>query len=272
MAYNGRASSVVVSGEPVVRPRSEIKFGDDDIRFAPSGELDFELEVGVYVAGSNALSECIPIGDAAAHIFGLCLLNDWSARDIQRWESFPLGPFLGKTFCTTVSPWIVTAEALAPFRVAAATRAASDPAPLPHLQDASDQAEGCFDIALTAAIHTAAMRERNTAPDVITRSNFKDLYWTCAQMIAHHTANGCNLKPGDLLGSGTVSGPSAEGRACLLELSAGGKQPLTLGGGEMRAWLEDGDELIIRGRAARDGFVPIGFGECRARILPAVAD
>ena len=269
MAYNGRASSVVISDTPVIRPCGQKMRGNGDVEFAPTRSLDYELEAGIYIGAGNALGQPIPLRAAPEHIFGLCLLNDWSARDIQRWESFPLGPFLGKSFCTTISPWIVTSEALAPFRVAAAARAKDDPACQAYLQDAADRAEGAFDIELSATIQTAAMRSHAQAPARITLTNLKTLYWTAAQMIAHHTSNGCNLQPGDLLGTGTTSGPTDESRACMLELTAGGKQPLKLPDGETRAWLEDGDEVAFHGHAHRDGFVPIGFGACRARIAPA---
>ncbi len=271
MAYNGRTSSVVISDTPVIRPRGQKKRGNGDVEFAPTRALDYELEAGIYIGAGNALGQPIPLRAAPEHIFGLCLLNDWSARDIQRWESFPLGPFLGKSFCTTISPWIVTSEALAPFRVPAVARAKDDPAAQAYLQDATDQAEGAFDIELSATIQTAAMRSKGQTPARITLTNLKTLYWTAAQMIAHHTCNGCNLQPGDLLGTGTTSGPTDESRACMLELTAGGKQPLKLPDGETRSWLEDGDEIAFHGRAKRDGFVPIGFGACRARIAPALS-
>ena len=271
MAYNSRASSVAVSGQEVVRPRGQLRRGDSEVAFGPTEALDFELEVGAYVGAGNALGRPIPVSDAGEHIFGLCLLNDWSSRDIQRWESFPLGPFLGKSFCTTVSPWVITAEALAPFRIPQPPRGQGDPQPLAYLLDDDDQARGAFDIELTATIQTQAMRARGEAPFTMTRTNLNTLYWTFAQMIAHHTSNGCNLQPGDLIGSGTVSGPADEGRACMLESTSGGKQPLALPNGETRAWLQDGDELALHGRATRRDFVAIGFGECRARIAAAAS-
>jgi fumarylacetoacetase len=272
MAYNGRASSVVVSGAPVIRPRGQQRHSDGEVLFAPTRALDYELEAGIYIGAGNALGTSIPLRAASGHIFGLCLLNDWSSRDIQRWESFPLGPFLGKSFCTTISPWIVTSEALAPFRVAAAARAKDDPAPQPYLQDTADQVAGGFDIELIATIQTAAMRSNGQAPVQITHTNLSTLYWTAAQLIAHHASNGCNLRPGDLLGTGTTSGPTDESRACMLELASGGKDPIRLPNGETRAWLEDGDEVVLHGRAKRKGFVPIGFGACRARIEPASSE
>ena len=269
MAYNGRTSSVVIGDTPVIRPRGQKMRGKGEVEFAPTRSLDFELEAGIFIGAGNALGQPIPLRAAPEHIFGLCLLNDWSARDIQRWESFPLGPFLGKSFCTSISSWIVTSEALAPFRGPVAARAKDDPVPQNYLQDAADRAEGAFDIELSATIQTPAMRSKRQAPARITLTNLNTLYWTAAQMIAHHTSNGCNLQPGDLLGTGTTSGPTDESRACMLELTAGGKQPLKLPDGETRAWLEDGDEIAFHGRAHRDGFVPIGFGACRARIAPA---
>jgi fumarylacetoacetase len=269
LAYHGRASSIAVSDTPVIRPRGQYKH-DGEVKFAPTRTLDFELELGIYIGTGNAPGRPIPLSAAAEHIFGFCLLNDWSARDIQRWESFPLGPFLGKSFCTTISPWIVTSEALTPFRVAAPERDKDDPALLAYLHDPTDQTQGGFDIELIATLETAEMRSKGEAPARITRTHLSALYWTCAQMIAHHTSNGCNLQPGDLLATGTTSGPADENRACMLELTAGGKQPLKLPNGGTRAWLEDGDTLAFHGRATRGGFVSIGFGECRARIEPAL--
>ena len=271
MAYNGRASSIVASGVPVIRPQGQQGRSNGASAFAPSRMLDYELEVGIYVGAGNELGHPIPLHEARDRIFGLCLLNDWSARDIQRFESFPLGPFLGKCFATSVSPWIVTTEALAPFRVSSRKRTADDPPLHDHLSDARDQTEGGFDIALTAALETPAMRAKGDAPAPITRTNLNALYWSCAQMITHHASNGCNLEPGDLLGTGTLSGPTDESRACMLELTTGGKQPLTLPNGENRNWLEDGDAVVFNGRCNRDGAVSIGFGECRAEIAPALA-
>jgi fumarylacetoacetase len=271
MAYNGRASSVVVSGTPVIRPCGQQKRRDSDVQFSATRALDYELEVGIFIGAGNPMGMPIALPAAPKHIFGLCLLNDWSARDIQHWESSPLGPFLGKSFCTTISPWIITSEALAPFRAPASARAVDDPVPQAYLHGAIDQAEGGFDIELTATIQTTAMRSNGQAPVPITHTNLDALYWTAAQMIAHHTSNGCNLRPGDLLGSGTISGPADESRACMLELTSGGKEVLRLPSDETRAWLEDGDEIVLRGRANRKGFVPIGFGECRARIEPTLS-
>lgn len=269
MAYNGRASSIVASGVPVVRPHGQQGRKDGGSSFGPTRMLDYELEVGIYVGQGNPLGRPIPLREAREQMFGLCLLNDWSARDIQRFESFPLGPFLGKCFATTISPWIVTAEALAPFRVPARTRDAGDPPLQDYLNDSGDRSDGGFDIALTASLQTATMRAKGQAPAPITLTNLNALYWSCAQMITHHASNGCNLQPGDLLGTGTLSGPVDDSRACMLELTTGGKQPLTLPNGEQRAWLEDGDAVVFHGRCNRDGFVTIGFGECRGEIAPA---
>jgi fumarylacetoacetase len=271
MAYNGRASSVVVSGRPVIRPQGQQGRKDGGSAFGPSRMLDYELEIGIYVGAGNELGHPISLREARDQIFGLCLLNDWSARDIQRFESFPLGPFLGKCFCTSVSPWIVTTEALAPFRVPARVRDADDPPLHDHLSDALDQSEGGFAVALTAALETPTMRTKGQTPAPITRTNLNALYWSCAQMVTHHASNGCNLGSGDLLGTGTLSGPTDESRACMLELTTGGKRPLALPNGETRIWLEDGDVLVLNGRCDRDGYVSIGFGECRAEVAPALA-
>ena len=268
IAYNGRATSVRASAEPVRRPNVQWRNPDGKVEFGPCRQLDFELEVGTYVATGNALGEPISIEHAPDHMFGLCLLNDWSARDIQRWESV-LGPFLSKSLSTTVSPSVVTTEALAPFRAPAFARPQGDPAPLAYLHSHSDQAMGGFDIELDAYLLTPRMRADGAEPAHITRTNFIHMYWTFAQMLTHHMSNGCNLQPGDLLGSGTTSGPLDANRACLNELTSRGAQPLKMPNGETRGYLEDGDEVILRARAARNGFYSIGFGECRARIEPA---
>lgn len=268
IAYNGRASSVRLSGEDVRRPHGQWRDEDDRIVFAPSRALDFELELGAFVGRGNPLGTPLLIGSAIEHVFGYCLLNDWSARDFQRWESFPLGPFLSKSLSTTISPFIVTSQALLPFRTTAAMRPEGDPAPLPHLYSAHDQQYGGLDLALEAFISTPTMRQEGRPPIPITRTNFKHMYWTIAQMLTHHTSNGCNLNPGDLIGSGTTSGPTNESRACLLEITTG-RDPIVLPNGETRRWLEDGDEVVFRARAQRPGFVSIGFGECRACVAPA---
>ncbi len=263
IGYHGRASSVRVTGTPVVRPNGQRKRADDPApTYGPCRNLDYELEMGVWIGPGNELGTTVPVGEAAHHVAGYGLLNDWSARDIQGWEYQPLGPFLAKNFLSTVSPWIVTPEALAPFRTAQTPRPEGDPAPLPHLLDAADQSLGAFDITLEVTIRTAAMREAGEAPHRLSRSNMRHMYWTVAQMVAHHASNGCDLNPGDLLGTGTLSAPDAEGFGSLLETSRGGKEPVRLPNGEERRFLEDGDEVTLSARAARDGFATIGFGPC----------
>ncbi len=271
VAYHGRASSVRVSGVPVRRPSGQTKRGEDTAPvYRPARSLDYELELGFYIGRPSTLGMPVPIAEAGAHVFGYCLLNDWSARDIQAWEAQPLGPFLAKNFATSVSPFVVTAAAVAPFRTAAFTRPAGDPAPLPHLAAPHDQAAGGLDITLEAYILTAKMRQEGAPPFRLSRGSFAQVYWTVAQMVAHHTSSGCNLEIGDLMGSGTVSGPEPESWASLLELSKGGREPIALPTGEERRFLEDGDEVIFRGHCERAGFARIGFGECRAVIAPAV--
>ncbi|WP_448951921.1 fumarylacetoacetase [Labrys neptuniae] len=273
IGYHGRASSILPSGTAIRRPLGQTKRPDaESPTFGPSARLDYELELGLWVGPGNELGEPIGIAGAADHIAGLCLLNDWSARDVQAWEYQPLGPFLAKNFATTISPWIVTAEALAPFRMAQAPRPEGDPAPLPYLTDAADQAQGAFDIELDVLLTTAQSRDRGVAPHVLARSNARYMYWTLAQMLAHHSSNGCNLRPGDLIGTGTISGPGADACGSLLEASQGGKQPIRLETGEERRFLEDGDEIILKASCRRDGFAPIGFGACRGIILPAVQE
>ena len=270
VGYHGRASSVVPSGTAVMRPSGQAKgAAEESPHLGPSRLLDYEVELGFFVGPGNALGHPVPIEAASAHIFGFCLLNDWSARDIQGWEYQPLGPFLGKSFATTVSPWVVTPDALAPFRAPAFARPAGDPAPLPYLASARDAAEGGIDITVEAFLSTARMREAGIPAERVSRGNSRDIYWTVAQMLAHHTVNGCNLNPGDLLASGTLSGPAKENWGSLLEITARGKEPLTLPGGETRGFLADGDEVVIRGRCAREGFVAIGFGECRGIVTAA---
>jgi fumarylacetoacetase len=270
IGYHGRASSIVVSGTTVRRPRGQTRDSADAApSFGPSRRLDYELEVGAFIGRGNALGEPIAIDDAERHLFGLCLVNDWSARDIQTWEYQPLGPFLAKNFATTVSPWVVTVDALAPFRAPAFARAAGDPTPLPYLASAENEREGGFDITLDVSLRTTAMRAKATPPFLVSRVSFTNMYWTLAQLVAHHASNGCNLRPGDLLASGTVSGAEKESRGCLLERTWRGTEPLALPGGETRAFLQDGDEVIIRGYCERDGFRRIGFGECRGVIAAA---
>jgi fumarylacetoacetase len=267
IGYHGRSSTIVVSGTAVRRPWGQLKAPPEDAPcFAPVRRLDYELEVGMLVGVGNEMGEPIPIAQAGDHIFGLCLVNDWSARDIQAWEYQPLGPFLAKSFATSISPWIVTAEALAPFRTAAAPRAAGDPQPLPYLADEDDQRSGGFDLNVEVYLSTASMRERGDAPHRLSRGNFSSMYWTFAQMLAHHTSNGCDLRPGDLLASGTVSGAEPGSLGCLLELTRGGAEALPLPDGSRRRFLEDGDEIILRAYCERPGAVRIGFGECRGVV------
>jgi fumarylacetoacetase len=271
VAYHGRASSIRPSGTAVRRPAGQIKErGEPAPVYAASRNLDYELEVGIHIAAGSALGSRIAVEDAWDHVFGLCLLNDWSARDIQAWESQPLGPFLAKSFATTLSPWIVTAAALAPFRSRAFARPADDPAPLPHLLDAEDQRDGGLDITLEVFLLTEAMRARGDAPVRLSHGTFRDLYWTVAQLVTHQTSNGCNLEVGDLLGSGTVSGPTPDSLGSLLEITERATRKLTLPDGEQRGFLEDCDEVIFRGYCTRPGFARIGFGECRATVLPAL--
>ena len=270
IGYHGRASSISASGAPVRRPSGQRKPASETVpSFGPSRSLDYELELGVWIGPGNELGAPIGIAQAAQHIAGFCLLNDWSARDVQAWEAQPLGPFLGKSFLTTVSPWVVTPEALAPFRTAQAPRPAEDPAPLPYLLDASDQAGGALDIGLEVFLATPGLQAKGAPPHQLSASNARHLYWTVAQLVAHHSCNGCNLRAGDLFGTGTISTPSDDGLGSLLEISAGGKRPVTLASGETRRFLEDGDTLIMRARCRRDGFAGIGFGECRGTIAPA---
>ncbi len=265
IGYHGRASSIVVSGTPVVRPNGQTRTGDAEPVFGPSRRLDYEVELGFVIGPGNPLGTAIPIGKAARHVFGVVLVNDWSARDIQAWEYQPLGPFLAKSFATTISPWIVTMEALEPFRCPAFRRPEGDPRPMPYLLDEEDQARGGLDIQLEMRLKTPAMK----SPERLSIGNSRDAYWTAAQMVTHHASNGCNLRPGDLLGSGTLSGASPEALGSLMELSQGGKVPLTLPGGETRTFLQDGDEVIQRGRCARAGAASIGFGEAAGKIRPA---
>jgi fumarylacetoacetase len=267
IGYHGRASSIVVSGAVVRRPSGQSKDAAAEAPvFGLSRSLDYELEVGFFTGPGNPLGQPIPIAEAEQHIFGLCLLNDWSARDIQSWEYQPLGPFLAKSFATSISPWIVTMEALAPFRVPAFPRPDGDPAPLPYLSSAEDQAQGGIDLTLEVHIASRRMRESGLSPMRLSRGNLRNLYWTLAQLLTHHASNGCNLRSGDLLASGTVSGPLPEERGCLIELTRRGADPIRLPTGEIRKFLEDGDEVLLRGYCQREGFPRIGFGECRGTI------
>ncbi|MCB4820668.1 fumarylacetoacetase [Roseicella aerolata] len=265
VAYHGRASSVRVSGTAVRRPKGQRKPAKETVpSYGPSRNLDHEMEFGIWISTGNAQGEPIPIGRAAEHIAGFCLLNDWSARDIQGWEAQPLGPFLAKNFATSISPWVITPEALEPFRIAQPPRPEGDPKPLDYLWDEQDQARGALDLAVEVLLQT-----KQGGPFRLSLSNTSHLYWTFAQMVAHHSCNGCNLQPGDLFGSGTISSPTEDGFGALLEITLGGRKPVILPNGEERRFLEDGDTVIFRARAQRDGFVPIGFGECRGTILPA---
>jgi fumarylacetoacetase len=269
IGYHGRASSVIVSGRDLRRPRGQTMApGASAPVVQPSLRLDIELELGVFVGPGNELGEPIAIGDADAHVFGLVLLNDWSARDLQGWEYQPLGPFLSKNFATTVSPWVVTLDALAPFRVPF-ERPADDPQPLPYLDSPADREAGAFDIRLEIGLQTAAMRERGEAAATICRTSYRHAYWTIAQMVAHHTVNGCNLQPGDLLGTGTLSGPTPDEAGALIELTEGGRKPVELPGGETRCWLVDDDAVELRGWCEKPGAARIGFGSCTGRVLPA---
>ncbi len=269
IGYHGRASSIVVSGSGFPRPLGQTKSPGDPVpTFGPSARIDHEVELGIFIGTGNTLGERIDIDRAEAHVFGICLLNDWSARDIQGWEYQPLGPFLAKSFASTISPWIVTLEALAPFRKPF-TRPADEPPPLPYLDSLRNRTMGAIDIELQAFIETERMRGLGIAPELLSTSHFRHSWWSVAQLVAHHTVGGCNLRPGDLLGSGTQSGPAPEEAGSMLELSAGGKEPLRLGNGEQRGFLLDGDKVILRAHCARDGAARIGFGEAAGTVLPA---
>ncbi|MBX2858222.1 MAG: fumarylacetoacetase [Cellvibrionaceae bacterium] len=269
VGYHGRTSSIAISGHCFYRPQGQTMSPDAaEPSVEPCKRLDHELELGIFIGAGNAQGEPIPIQNAEDHVFGLCLFNDWSARDIQAWEYQPLGPFLAKNFASTLSPWIVTLEALAPFR-APLMRPESDPRPLPYLHCASNSAQGSLDIELQVLIQTERMRKAGQAPEVLATSNFVHSYWTIAQLVAHHSVNGCNLRPGDLFGSGTQSGPNPQQAGSMLELSRGGKQALRLRNGESRTFIEDGDTVILRGACQRQGAARIGFGEVTSTVLPA---
>jgi len=267
IGYHGRASSIVVSGRAIKRPQGQTKDPSADVpEFAPTRALDYELEVGIFIGPGNPLAVPIPIAQAEDHIFGLCLVNDWSARDVQSWEYQPLGPFLAKSFATTISPWVVTMEALEPFRAPAFPRPEGDPQPLPYLRDERDAARGAIDLTLEVYLSSTKMRAEGAEPLRVSRANLRDLYWTPAQLVTHHSSNGCNLRPGDLLATGTVSGATRVANGCLLEITRRGADPLALPGGETRKFLEDGDEVTIVGYCKKEGHPRIGFGECRGRI------
>ena len=270
IGYHGRASSIVISGTDIKRPKGQNRSdAEKPPVFIPCKNLDYEMELGFFVGKGNDLGTSIPLSEAEEHIFGVCLVNDWSARDIQAWEYQPLGPFLAKNFATTISPYVVTMEALAPFRTSAFERDPDDPQPLDYLSDEQNQKFGGLDINLEVYIQTEKMRNENIDPQLLSRSNTKDLYWTIGQMLTHHASNGCNLQTGDLMATGTVSGKEKSERGCMLELTWRGTEPIELPTGEQRRFLEDGDEVIMKGYCEREGFRRIGLGECRGRILPA---
>lgn len=267
IGYHGRASSIIVSGAAVKRPAGQTQTdGATAPSFGRTQMLDYEVEVGAFIGTGNSLGEPVPIAHARDHLFGLCLVNDWSARDIQKWEYQPLGPFLAKNFATSISPWVVTMEALEPFRTAATRRADGDPAPLPYLHDDSDQNAGNFAITIETYLETSKMREARLAPFLVSRGNFAGMYWTFAQMLAHHASNGCNLRPGDLIASGTVSNESRDSAGCLLERTWRGTEPLALPSDETRRFLENGDTVVICAFCETNGATRIGFGECRGTI------
>ena len=270
IGYHGRASSIVVSGQKVQRPLGQSRSSDLDPVFGHSKSLDYELEVGAFVGPGNSLGKRIPIAEAEDHIFGLCLLNDWSARDIQSWEYQPLGPFLAKSFATTISPWVVTMEALAAYRAEAPARPDGDPAPLEYLQQPAASL-GTIEVTLEVYLQSSRMRDESTAPMLLSRSNLRDLYWSIAQLVTHHASNGCNLRPGDLIATGTISGPEEGSEGCLLEMKHRA-EPLRLPGGEVRSFLADGDKVIFRGFCEKPGLPRLGFGECTGTITSADQD
>ncbi|MFK4874833.1 fumarylacetoacetase [Novosphingobium sp. ZW T3_23] len=272
IGYHGRASTVRASGAPVVRPNGQTKAPDaENPSFGPIARLDYELELGVWMAQGNQLGQPIAIGEALDHVAGVTLLNDWSARDVQAWEYQPLGPFLSKSFLTTVSPWIVTIEALAPFRIAQPPRPEGDPQPLPYLWEDADQREGALSLDLEVALSTGKMRDQGLPAQRLSHGPASNMYWTIAQMITHHASNGCEMNPGDLLGTGTISGPEDGSQGSLMEITRAGRQALTLPTGETRTFLEDGDELVLSGRFVAEGAVSIGFGACSGVVQAAVS-
>jgi fumarylacetoacetase len=271
IGYHGRASSVRASGEPVIRPNGQRKAPDANApEYGPSRRLDYELELGIWIGEGNDLGQSIPVGEAAEHIAGYCLLNDWSARDLQAWEYQPLGPFLAKNFLTSVSPWVVSPQAVAPFRKPMPPRPAGDPEPLPYLNDPADREHGALGIQLEVTLTTEKMRAAGHAPHILSRGSADAaMYWSAVQIVAHHSSNGCNLQPGDLIGTGTLSTDSAGGLGSLLEISQGGKQAIELSSGEARSFLEDGDEITLKAWCEVEGAISIGFGECVGRVVPA---
>jgi fumarylacetoacetase len=271
IGYHGRASSIIPSGMPILRPAGQSRPAspEDEPNFLPTKSLDYELELALYIGQPSLLGTPIPISQADHHLFGISLLNDWSARDIQSWEYQPLGPFLAKDFATSISPWVTPMAALEPFHAPAASRPATDPKPLAYLQSSSDQQQGNLNVELEVLLTTKTMRENKLDPFLLSKSNARDLYWTPAQLIAHHTSNGCNLQIGDILATGTISGPAESSAGCLLELTRNGAQPILLPTAETRTFLADGDEIIFRGSCEAPGHPRIGLGECRAAILPA---
>lgn len=270
IGYHGRASSIGVSGQKFPRPVGQTRPASEGAKpgFGPCQRMDYELELGIFVGQGNPQGERIGIDQAESHVFGLCILNDWSARDIQAWEYQPLGPFLSKNFASTISPWVVMLEALAPFRTEF-TREASDPQPLPYLSSATNSAAGAFDIGLEILLTTEQSRAAKAEPARLSQSNFKDAYWNVAQLVAHHTVNGCNLQAGDMFGTGTLSGPGPDQAGSILELNHGGKDPVQLPWGEQRVFLQDNDEVILRARCQKPGYPTISLGECAGMILPA---
>lgn len=269
IGYHGRSSSIGVSGQAFPRPKGQTKAPDADApSFGPCKRLDYEMEMGIYIGGGNELGDAIALDDTDEHVFGMCLFNDWSARDIQGWEYQPLGPFLAKNFASTVSPWIVTNEALAPFRMGW-TRNENDPQPMEYLSSQRNSDIGSYDVQVEVFLETPKMRDAGEPAAKLTNSSFRHSYWTTAQMVAHHTVNGCNLVAGDFFGSGTQSGPNAEEAGSLLELTSAGKNRLDLGNGETRGFVEDGDAIVMRGFCEKDGAKRIGFGECYSLVLPA---
>jgi fumarylacetoacetase len=271
IGYHGRASSIIPSGVPIIRPigQSRPLFAEEQPYFFPSKALDYELELALYIGLPSILGTPVAIDTASSHLFGISLLNDWSARDIQSWENQPLGPFLSKSFATSISPWVTPMAALEPFRSPAMQRPPTDPKPLPYLDSSADQGHGALNVKLEVLISTVMMRKNKLLAHLLSQSNAQDLYWTPAQLIAHHTSNGCNLQVGDVLATGTISGPAESSAGCIIELTRNGTEPIKLPTGESRSFLSDGDEIILRGSCSAPGFPRIGLGECRGTILPA---